>query len=246
MNAHDPLDIQAYRDGELPPDRARQLEATFDATMKARLAAEDRLEQRIVSRIKAESSPCPDSLWRDIGLRIEGRRARRFSRRFVSYMPIAAGILIACGLFLWQFYPGQARAVEIPVDFTQDISQFRQSVSFAGDLPAIQQRLRQEGYDVRIGDIAVCNQKHAHYVELIGADPVEIDGKTYPCIRLSFTCCGAPVVTYVIKGAEARASMRFSPTPADVNRVVQDRDGYRIVILSPHPLEAVESLFTAE
>lgn len=97
-----------------------------------------------------------------------------------------------------------------------------------------------------LGDIALCNRTHAHYVELIGMDPVEIDGKAYPCVRLSFTCCGAPVATYILKGTDARDSVRFSPVPADVNQVVQDRDGYRIVTLSPHPTEAVESLFQAE
>ncbi len=40
--------------------------------------------------------------------------------------------------------------------------------------------------------------------------------------------------------------MTFKPSLADVNQVAQEKPGYRIVTLSPHPTEAVESLFSTE
>ncbi len=203
MSAFDPLDIQAYRDGQLPPDQARELEASLDEPTKARIEAENRLEERMVARLRSEASPCPDALWQSVQDRIRERSGSPvFSRRWVSYVPVAAAILLVCGLLIWSLRPDEARAVEIPVDFAQNVAEFKEKVSITGDLETIQQRLHEEGYDVEIGDIATCNRTHAHYVELIGMDPVTIDGKTYPCVRLSFTCCGRPVATYILKNAD--------------------------------------------
>lgn len=247
MSAFDPLDIQAYRDGQLSPDQARRLEAALDGPTKARVEAENRLEGRIVSRLRSEAASCPDPLWQDIQQRIRDRSGSlRPSRWWVSYVPVAAAILLVCGLLIRSFRTDEARAVEIPVDFAQNVAEFREKVSIRGDLETIQQRLREEGYEVEIGDIATCNRTHAHYVELIGMDPVTIDGKVYPCVRLSFTCCGQPVATYILKGADRRGSITFKPNLSSVNQAAHERSGYRIVTLSPHPTEAVESLFTAE
>lgn len=244
MSVYDPLDIQAYRDGQLPPDQARALEETLDASMKKQIQAENRLEERIVARIKAEASGCPEPLWQDLHNRIRERSGSpSFSRRFLPYFSIAASILLISGLFVWLFNANQAGAVEIPVNFTQNIAEFKQAVSITGDLETIQQRLHQEGYDVQIGDIALCNRTHRHYVELIGMDPVVIDGKSYPCVRLSFTCCGSPVATYLLKKADLKDTVTFKANLSNVNQATHERDDYRIITISPHPTEAVESLF---
>jgi len=244
MSVYDPLNIQAYRDGQLPPDQARTLEETLDASMKERIQAENRLEECIVTRIRTETSSCPEPLWQDVQKRIrEHSGSPRFSRRCLPYLSVAASILLIVGLLVWLFDTEQAGAVEIPVNFAQNIREFKQGVSITGDLETIQQRLDQEGFEVPIGDIAACNRAHPHHVELIGMDPVVIDGKAYPCVRLSFTCCGSPVATYVLKKSDLKDSVTFKPNLSNVNQAVYDRNGYRIVTISPHPTEAVESLF---
>ncbi len=113
-------------------------------------------------------------------------------------------------------------------------------------MATIQQSLHEEGYDVEIGDIATCNRTHAHYVELIGMDPVTIAGKTYPCVCLSFTCSGQLVATYILKDTERKDVVTFKRSLADVNQITQEKPGYRIVTLTAHPTEAVESLFSTE
>ncbi len=247
MSVFDPLNIQAYRDGQLPPDQARALEEMLDASMKERIQGENRLEELIVNRIRTEASSCPEPLWQDLQNRIRERSgAPRFSRRFLPYLSVAASILLISGLFVWLFDTEQAGAVEIPVNFTGDIAEFKQAVSITGDLETIQQRLQEEGYDVQIGDIALCNRTHPHYVELIGMDPVIIDGKAYPCVRLSFACCGSPVATYLLKKADLKDTVTFKANLSKINQAVHERDDYRIVTISPHPTEAVESLFKSE
>ena len=247
MSFHDPLDIQAYKDGELPLDQICKFEETLDAPTKERIQRENLLEERIVTRIKAQAASCPEPLWQNVQNHIrQHSESPRFSRRMVPYLPVAASILLIAGLLVWLFDTEQARAVEIPVNFTQDIMEFKERVSITGDLKTIQQRLDREGYEIQIGDIAACNSVHQHYVELIGLDPVVIGGEEYPCVRLSFTCCGSPVATYVLKRADLKDSVTFKSNLSNVHQTAYDRNGYRIVTISPHPTEAVESLFMAQ
>lgn len=201
------------------------------------------LQERITAKLKAEASPCPDPLWENLQQQInqgEKTTETRSNRQLFKLLPIAAGLLLVMGLYLWQRGATPVQALEITVDVAKDVQQ----VSTRGSRQEIQEHLAEQGFQVQIGDIEAYNSSHGHYVQLIGVNPVEVDGKPSPCLQLSFKCCGRPVSSYIVKQTDQKQQVTFKPTQADVKQNDQLDSNYRIVTFSSHPPEAVASLLT--
>ncbi|MFC1762101.1 hypothetical protein ACFL6U_08475 [Planctomycetota bacterium] len=206
------------------------------------------LQERITARLRSEASPCPDALWDELKTDLEQRgrtESRSRASRLYRLLPYAAGLLLMFGLLYWQRGTTPVQAMEIVVDIPRDVAVFKASSALSGSRQEVQAGLEAAGYRVHIGDIESYNGSHGHYVELHGMDHVTIDGKPCPCLRLNFTCCGQPVISYVVK-ADDKQAVTFKSDQEHVKQAEKLAEGYRIVTFSPHPTEPVESLVAGE
>jgi hypothetical protein len=207
------------------------------------------LQERITAKLRAEASPCPDVFWKKLqdDLQEHSRtETRSHSRRLYRMLPYAAGLLFMFGLFYWQQGTTRVQAMEIVVDVPQDVQTFKAGIAVPGSRETIQAELEAAGYQVHIGDIESYNDSHGHHVQLHGMDHVTVDGKPGPCLRLNFTCCGQPVISYVVKADDKQATVTFRLDQENVKQAEKREDGYRIVTFSPHPTEPVESLLAGK
>jgi hypothetical protein len=203
------------------------------------------LQERITAKLRAESSPCPDVFWKKLQDDLQQRsqtETRSRSRRLYRVLPYAAGLLFVLGLSYWQQVTTRVQAMEIVVDVPQDVQAFKASIAVPGSRQTVQAELEAAGYQVHIGDIESYNGSHGHHVQLLGMDHVTIDGKPCPCLRLNFTCCGQPVISYVVKADDKQGALTFRLNQENVKQAEKLEDGYRIVTFSPHPTKPVESL----
>ncbi len=203
------------------------------------------LQERITAKLRAEASPCPDAVWKKLQDELQQRsrtETRSRSRRLYRMLPYAAGLLFVFGLFYWQQGTTRVAAMEIVVDVPRDVQMFKANSAVPGSRQTIQAELEAAGYQVHIGDIESYNGSHRHHVQLHGMDHVTIDGKPCPCLRLNFTCCGQPVISYVVKADDKQGTVTFRLDQENVKQAEKREDGYRIVTFSSHPTEPVESL----
>ena len=232
----------AYMDGELPAADRIAFERTLTPQQKRLIALDKVLQSGLVDSLGCVDQ-CPDALWERVKGEIEHPRRPIRIRRFVPLSAVAACFVVALGLL----YVNHAvsKPLEYEVSFPASAQQFAESAVIKGDQGSIEQTLHAWGFEVSIGDIATCNRHSMHHVTLLGANMVEIGGKKYPCAHLRFSCCGRPVSTFVVKESPRITPESFKPTDtsATVHQTARHDKGYLIVTMSPHPIDAVASLF---
>jgi len=232
----------AYMDGELSAvDRAR-FEQSVTPEQQRLIAVDRVLQDGLVGRLKG-GDRCPDELWAKTLSKIGHRTRPARTRRLVPLSVVAACLVLAIGLL----YIDRAASepIEYPVVFPDNVQQFADSAAIKGDQQSIEEKLHAQGFAVSIGDIATCNQRHQHYVTLLGVNMLKIGAREYPCAHLCFSCCGQPISTFVVKESRriTPESFKAADPSLTVDQAVHHANGCLIVTMGPHPTTAVASLF---
>ncbi|MCP4256290.1 MAG: hypothetical protein GY774_02035 [Planctomycetes bacterium] len=240
---------QLYIDGQLTEHDRVEYEKQLSDHQRKEVEAERKFDGVILKFIKSKQEECPDKLWEDLKSKLEDKADAATSARIIPVIkrPLA---YVACAIVLFVLIfaltvpkSTVAEQVEIQVNFPKDTTAFTEEAVIKGNQQDIQKTLNDEGFVIDISDIQECNQKHQHFVKIIGFSSVEIEDVKHPCAHLYFTCCGQPVSTYIVDKSRQSQEYKFSSPMPEVKRSDKAIKNYRIVTFSPHHTETVSGLF---